>query len=195
MNFFFGSSIVVALLFLSSCESARIISNPGDPVVGAEMFIFQTDLAYPVNNAGINSRVTSTAECQNTCDDNAVAWGIDCTNVVSLLSFGAADEVQDLPTTATIPTDKEIYSPDGDLIATDFTDLVDDRDVAMIGNGFAVDRSWTGFDGGGATTFNCDDWTNTGAIAGNFADVNSTGDWHQAGGCGGTRPFLCLSWQ
>jgi len=188
--------ILAGILFLQSCEPATSTISLGQPLAEPEMFIFQTDSTYLVNDTGIDNRASSIAECQDTCDANAVAWDIDCTNVVSLLSYGAADEAQDLPATSLLPTNKSIYTPDGVVVATSFLDLLDDRDVAMTGNGFAVDRNWTGFDDGGATTFNCDNWVNNAAIGGNFADVNTTGDWHGTIGCGSAaKPFLCLSWK
>lgn len=188
--------VLVGTLFLQSCDPAKSTLRLDQPLVTPEMFIFQTDNVYAVNDLGINSRANSTAECQDTCDANAVAWDIDCTNVVSLLSYDSSDEARDLPATSLVPTDKAIYSPDGTVIATNFLNLLNDRDVAMTGSGFAVDRVWTGFDNGGATTFNCDNWVNNAAIGGNFADVNTTGDWHGAIGCGSAaKPFLCISWK
>lgn len=189
----------IALFTFSSCKKEDDGSKK-EAVGFQEVRIYQTENAYNIGSE-IGSRSSSTTNCENTYNTNAVAWGFSCSNFVSFLGYSADNGVQDLPTNFSVPTDVSFLSPDDTEIAVNWTDLIDDRDVALEGTGMPDVIVWNGFSNSGVLDDNCDDWSSdSNAFFGANTQVNAAvtpGSWHTGGtNCSGasTRHYLCLCW-
>lgn len=130
-----------------------------------------------------------------------------CDSAAALLSFSAADEVQDTPTNFGVPTGVRIANP-GD------TNTLGANWAAILGGGISQplenngvmnnnEKYWTGSTGTGALTTNCNGWTdNSGGqngVVGAAERNNARWISDTTGGgvplaCNGNRRFLCICW-
>lgn len=184
---------VFSLYFVVSCGS------PATDTAGVtspdSITIYESDASY--NPATIPNRADSTTECENTHQNNP-SWGVSCSNYVALLAFDTDNGVQNLPTNFNVPTSLAVFTPDAVEVAENYADLIDDRDVVMVGDGFGIDSAWSGFQGGGSVLANCNNYTST-SNSDNMsrAQLNFTGSWATGSvPCDSSlsMPVLCLCW-
>lgn len=128
-----------------------------------------------------------------------------CALAAAMLSYSAADEVQDMPTNYGIPTTVSIRSTAGQQIAANWTSLLDGTIDVELDNGNVLGNNvsyWSGSDASGAVGNNCNGWTDdTVGATGNKGVANRTNSrWihDTAGGspvdCDTNQRFVCLCW-
>ncbi|MEZ4815642.1 MAG: hypothetical protein R3A80_10620 [Bdellovibrionota bacterium] len=190
--------VIPSFMFLSTCKNSSSSAAAGVSV--EEVNIYQTDNSY--GNAVIGNRTNSNSFCEDTYTTNQVAWGISCTNFVSLLGYSTDNGIVDLPTNYGVPTDVPFVSLDDVEIASNWSDLIDDRDITMEGTGMTGNLVWTGFNSNGVAEVNCLDWiSSSGGEVGKASQINAAvtpGSWNSgvASNCsiGTSLPILCLCW-
>ena len=78
-----------------------------------------------------------------------------CSNVRALISINSSDEVRDMPTNYSVPSDKPVFNESGQIIADNLTHLVSGNNLY---NRLVVDTQnhsyWTGTSAGGALNSN-----------------------------------------
>ena len=87
-----------------------------------------------------------------------------CNNVRALISIDSNDEVRDMPTNYSVPSDKPVFNENGHIIADNLTHLVSGNNLySRIIPGTTVNYSyWTGTSTGGAlNSNNCSGFTST----------------------------------
>lgn len=97
----------------------------------------------------------------------------------ALVSIGASDEIRDMPTTYSLPTDRIIVGPNEVKIADNWADLLDGTiDVTLATAGIGV-TAWSGSDNSGALSGdNCNGFASaSGSNSGEQGDSASTTNW------------------
>ena len=153
-----------ASMITSGTIDGNRIDNLSSTAINYEgIFIFNTytgDTSYFATSPGTSSfrgnfggRSGADAICNN--------WKFKvskhlstCNNVRALISIDSNDEVRDMPTNYSVPSDKPVFNENGHIIADNLTHLVSGNNLySRIIPGTTVNYSyWTGTSAGGART-------------------------------------------
>ena len=85
--------------------------------------------AMPSTNGNIGGRAAADSACL--ARNNSNYSHLNCNNVHAFLSFSASDEIRDMPSTFSIPTDRRVLSPDGTEIAGSWQSIINARDYPL----------------------------------------------------------------
>ncbi len=121
----------------------------------------------------------------------------------AFLSFDSSDEIRDMPSNYGVPTDVQIISKTGSVLANNWADLLDGSiNQSLQGAGVMVNTAWSWYSGsnadGSITANNCSGWTST--TAGNartgYAGFTNTGWIASADNyvCSDAAAILCLAY-
>jgi len=139
----------------------------------------------------------------------ATDWCLDSVGTITcahnsseaFISISAADEIRDMPTTYTVPTDQPIGSEAGNIIANDWADLLDGSiDMSLEAADIVDGYYWTASTSAGVfdATNNCTGFTSSGAgVNGTYGDnTSATGTWLDADTdtCNNEIKILCICW-
>jgi len=118
-----------------------------------------------------------------------------CNSVRALISIDSNDEVRDMPTNYSVPSDKPVFNQNGHIIADNLTHLVSGNNLygRMIPGSTVNHSYWTGTSTGGAlNSNNCNGFTSTGGNGQTHENLN----YHFKGvnyiTCGSTAYLLCM---
>ena len=124
-------------------------------------------------------------------------------NVRALISVDASDEIRDMPGNYMVAPDEEIRSPDGNVLASDWSDLIDGSiDENLMASGVTTSTFWwSGSDNMGAlSASNCAGWTDgTSMETGATGFTADTANWFFEmdsdcdGGILGDQVVLCIA--
>ncbi len=126
----------------------------------------------------------------------------------AFISVSATDEIRDMPTLYSLPTNRPIVDVNGKKIADDWADLLDGSidvaldETAVLGAAGNNDSFWhSGSNADGSLhPDNCTGWTTTSTgvkqMAGRHKTTNSAWiSWSAALGCSGQFRLLCIAWK
>lgn len=149
------------------------------------------------------------ADLDGYCSSSPTFVALSCSNVRALISATAIDSIKNMPSHYGIPTDWEVWGPDGDVIADSWDDLFDhlidplycDLQNANVANS----NWWSGSDAVGNfdAINNCNGWTDgTNVYQGRSGAHNRTDEAWISGltppgprMCNNTMHLLCVGWQ
>ncbi len=214
------AALTLAVVFMSACSIVGGSDDSDDDglIIGALAAVGASTL---LNSAATSTIITlySTGTTTGTaiggrtgadsiCTSNAPS-GVTCTNFRAYLSVSSTDEIQDMPTNYSVPTNRTIQSSNGTTIATSWSDALDGSISTSLDSAgvFSTSSStyWTGSSSTGAvagTAGTCSNW-NTGGVTGARGQSDQTdGDWiglDENNGlgnfCGDTSVHLiCICW-
>ncbi len=153
-----------------------------------------------VFNGNLGGRSGADAKVQSAY--NASYSGFNCTNVRCFISTGAADEIRDMPTIYSVPTDVPVYSPNGTKIANNWSQLMYGGGAANIlsslsGAGLSSGSWWSGSLGDGSLGYqHCNGHTDTspGTIGSSYSTTiaETTGNWIWSSSIVGTNEYKLL---
>lgn len=146
--------------------------------IANKLLLFRSTNTYNGNLGGASG-------AKSICESEATSQGHTCSNIYPFLSFDTNNEIRDLPTIASYPTDARVEHHDGTVIAQDWNDLLDGaiasgssfRDI--YGNG----NYWTGSNADGSVnTDTCNGFTDSssstrGVLGFAAYDDSSAGYW------------------
>ncbi|MEZ4223647.1 MAG: hypothetical protein R3B13_22045 [Polyangiaceae bacterium] len=154
--------------------------------------------------SNLGGRAGADTKCATALASEAVLAGATSH---AFISVSAADEIRDMPTTYSLPTNRPIVDVNGKKIADDWADLLDGTiDVALdetavlgaVGNNDSFWHSGSNADGS-LHADNCSGWTVTsGAMqkAGRYKVTNSEWiSWAATPACSGQYRLLCIAWK
>ena len=122
----------------------------------------------------------------------------------ALISVSADDQISDFPARYGVPTDRQITGPNWEVIADDWSDLLDgsiDQALNSAGAHTATNFWYTGsLDDGTVASTTCSGWTNgSDLFDGHYGrNYNTDGRWISTGNatCGAVSyHVLCLAWR
>jgi hypothetical protein len=148
------------------------------------------------------------ADLDSYCSSSPTFVALSCSSVRALISATAIDSIKNMPSRYGIPTDWEVWGPDGDKIADSWDDLFDHLVDPLYCNLQSVNVAdsfwWSGSDAVGNfdAVNNCNGWTNgTNAYQGRSGAHNRTDEsWISEAipgprNCDNTLHLLCVGWQ
>jgi len=122
-------------------------------------------------------------------------------NYRAFISVDTNDEIQDMPTLYSVPTNQPIVGSSGPTIAADWSDLMT-ADITSLQNALSTaiglaDNHWTGSDFGGALhANNCSGWTTTAGNGESGTNVTLSGSWLDGGFdfCNTPHNLVCIAY-
>lgn len=165
---------------------------------GPEVYMFAAD--------GVSTAIGGRSGADTMCTSARTAnySSLPDAHVRAFISVSASDEIRDMPSNYSTPTDREIRGPTHIKLADDWADLLDGTvDVTLFAAGILDDSFWySGSDGYGALSeHNCSGWTSPDALFDGAYGLNSNTDsqWMNSGSeatCGlNSYHVLCLAWE
>ena len=118
-----------------------------------------------------------------------------CNNVRALISIDSNDEVRDMPTNYSVPSDKPVFNENGHIIADNLTHLVSGNNLySRIIPGTTVNYSyWTGTSAGGAlNSNNCNGFSSGGDNGQTHENENYYFKGSNVLSCGNPAYLLCM---
>ena len=118
-----------------------------------------------------------------------------CNNVRALISISSSDEVRDMPTNYSVPSDKPVFNENGHIIADNLTHLVSGNNLySRIIPGTTVNYSyWTGTSAGGAlNSNNCNGFSSGGANGQTHESENYYFKGTNVLSCSSSAYLLCM---
>ena len=154
--------------------------------------------------SSLGGRAGADAKCVTALAAEAALTGA---SVHAFISVTATDEIRDMPTTYSLPTNRPIVDVNGKKIADDWADLLDGTiDVALdetavlgaVGNNDSFWHSGSNADGS-LHADNCSGWTVSSGSqqkAGRYKVTNSEWiSWAATPACSGQYRLLCIAWK
>lgn len=140
-----------------------------------------------------------------TADTRCVTYkpvGVTQANVRAFISYNVTDEIRDMPTNYSVPTNVPIEGPTGVLLANSWTDMAV-ADFVILNNLQSValfaGEWWSGTDSTlQVFSFTCNSWTSNSAfVEGNYGSTASTFPWIYVSTsnmwCNNSRYLLCIA--
>ncbi|MEZ4814971.1 MAG: hypothetical protein R3A80_07180 [Bdellovibrionota bacterium] len=183
--------------FIVSCNSSG--SNTSSSLTTPPLLIF--DAGQMNADFGVGGRSAADTLCQNAFD--LLSGTFTQTEVRAFVSFSGIDSIADMPDNYDIPTDQEIYAPNGTKMADGWDDfLTGNLDHSLQDEGIATGHPewWSGADANGDLgTFHCTNFTSNSSMSyGATGLTNATTNWLSGGGsdpCINPSPYLlCLAY-
>ncbi|MCA9523645.1 MAG: hypothetical protein KC609_21865 [Myxococcales bacterium] len=177
------------------CKSGYVVNKAGNDCVRP---------LYLVSAAGTTSaggnRSTMNTRCSNAVSQNYGSLGT--TKTVGFITISSSDQIKDLPTNQSVPTNRPILGPTGTRIADDWADLLDGSiKTTLMSAGTIGNNYWySGSDSSGAeiASKTCSGWTLTSgsnAAYGHPGQTDARWITNQPASCGlATYYYLCLTW-
>ncbi|HXI58029.1 MAG TPA: hypothetical protein VNO55_18315 [Polyangia bacterium] len=165
---------------------------------------------YMFPATGMSGAIGSRASANARCVAAAANFSFPHTQVVAFISFSATDEIRDLPSTASVPTNRPFVgwrktNTLGAVVADNWADLLDGTiKTDFVSAGIYNDQDPTNFNNWFSGSFsdgsldqNCNGWQLSSGNTGNYGNPYQPDKrWieNRTGLCGGTYDLMCLGY-
>ena len=179
------------LLILIICSSIFAICDDDESTPASKKLI--------IFNSSEDSQGSFTSENHQTyCTTANTTQNLNLTTVKPFIST-TGNNIKDI---ADAPTDREVKSPNGTAIASDWASLWDssiENSLEDAGISFSQDAWWSGSNNDGTSSAtNCSNWTSIASGVYGFMALkgSTTGQWISWAGsaCSNTKDLLCVGW-
>ena len=199
-----GSTYAVTILTQPAGQTCSVTNGSGT-IAGAN--VTNVSVACPrviimFGTNATNGNLGGRSGADTLCSNKASSLSLTCSSVHAFIGVSAADEVRDMPTNYSVPTDGIIKSRTGTTIQTSWANLLSGTILTSLYSAGVLPEGatfwWSGSDSSGAfnATNNCSGWTSSDSgIIGYSGYYNQTGvAWIAAGvpNCNQSHYAVCL---